>query len=69
MKKYDEIRTCKNKDCQKILHTGYKYDLCESCRNKRIEKRKEMGMGVLVVGAAIGLIAKTLTGGKINPKI
>lgn len=56
MKKSDEIRRCKNKDCQKILPKDYKHKLCESCRNKRIEKVKDIGKDALgVVGAVIGL--------------
>lgn len=54
MKKSDEIRRCKNKDCQKILPKDYKHKLCESCRNKRIEKVKDIGKCVLgVIGIAV----------------
>jgi len=47
MKKNDEIIICKNKDCQKILPKDYKHKLCESCRNKRIDKVKNFGKGAL----------------------
>ncbi len=53
MKKNDEIIICKNKDCQKILPKDYKHKLCESCRNKRIDKVKNFGKGALAVGGTL----------------
>lgn len=65
MKKSDEIRRCKNKDCQKILPKDYKHKLCESCRNKRIKKVKDIGKDALGVVGTLGLVV--ITKGKIGP--
>jgi len=35
-------RICKGKGCKKELPVGYKYEKCESCRNKFIESGKDI---------------------------
>lgn len=49
-------RICKGKGCKKELPIGYKYEKCESCRNKFIES----GFNVFkacgkVLGGVVGL--------------
>ena len=51
----NEKRICKGEGCKKELPVGYKYEKCESCRNKLFEDRKSLfkiGMSVLT---AVGL--------------
>lgn len=48
-------RICKKEGCKKELPVGYKYDKCESCRNKFIEGGKSIfKIGVSAV-AAVGV--------------
>lgn len=52
----NEKRICKGSGCNKELPTGYKYEKCESCRNKFIES----GFNVFkacakVLGGVVGL--------------
>ena len=69
MKGEPEIRLCKNKNCQKVLPTGYKHRYCEACRNKHAQTvknvLKRVGAGVATIGSVAVVI---ITGGKINPK-
>ena len=67
MRKAEEIRVCKNKECQKILPDGYKYKYCEACRNQQAQTVKKVLKGVGVGAGTVATIAITLaTGGKIN---
>lgn len=67
MKKNDEIKLCKNKDCQKVLPKDYKHKLCESCRNKRIDTAKDIVKGTLAVGGtALGVVVTVITKGKFD---
>ncbi|EFU73350.1 hypothetical protein [Enterococcus italicus] len=57
MKNKNKSRLCKNKQCLKTLPEIYKYRYCESCRNKRSDKLKNVGKGALTVSATIlGLV-------------
>lgn len=61
----EKIRVCANKNCQKVLPSGYKYRYCEACRNKQAEKvKKGIGIGAVVGGAVVALVTR----GKINFK-
>lgn len=62
----EKIRVCANKNCQKVLPSGYKYRYCEACRNKQAEKVKK-GIGAVVGGAATVVVA-LVTRRKINFK-
>ena len=57
MEKEPEVRICKNKDCQKVLPAGYKYDECEACRNKKADGVKRalsyIGSGILAIGGIL----------------
>ncbi len=58
-----EIKYCKNKDCNKPLPDGYKHKYCEACRNKRVERFKNIGKGV---GSVLGVAVLIISGGKIK---
>lgn len=61
----EKIRVCANKNCQKVLPSGYKYRYCEACRNKQAEKvKKGIGIGAVVGGVVVALVTR----GKINFK-
>ena len=50
------------KGCQRILPDGYKHSRCENCRNKNVQKIKDVtkvvgGVVVSVVGIAVAFIA------------
>ena len=48
----NEKQICKEEGCQKELPVGYKYEKCESCRNKIIEDRKNiLKIGVSAIAA------------------
>ena len=71
----EKIRVCANKNCQKVLPSGYKHRYCEACQNKQAEKVKGVikGVGAVVkgVGAVAGTVATVVAlvaRGKINPK-
>ena len=49
------------KKCKKPLPKGYKYDKCESCRNKEIQKLKNTGKKIGIIATpVIGLITAVL---------
>ena len=53
-----ENRKCKK--CKRALPEDYKYELCESCRNKRIDRIKtgsKVALGVLGTAAGVALVA------------
>ena len=62
----EEVRVCKNKDCQKVLPVGYKYKYCEACRNKRTQnvKKKVKGAATVAIGLALGVFAGSWKGTK-----
>lgn len=60
-----EQKICKNKNCQKVLPTGYKHRYCEACRNVHIENAKR---GAKAVGGTILSIGLLVIGGKNLPK-
>lgn len=62
----EKIRVCANKNCQKVLPSGYKHRYCEACQNKQAEKVKSAlkGIGAIVAVVAVRLVTR----GKINPK-
>lgn len=62
----EKIRVCANKNCQKVLPSGYKHRYCEACQNKQAEKVKGAlkGIGAIVAVVAVRLVTR----GKINPK-
>ena len=69
MSKELEVRVCKNKKCQKILPSGYKYEFCEACRNKRAETTKKVAKGTAAAVATAGSIALlVITGGTLRVK-
>lgn len=48
----NEKQICKEEGCKKELPVGYKYEKCESCRNKIIEDRKNiLKIGVSAMAA------------------
>lgn len=52
-------KICKNKKCMKPLPDGYKHKYCESCRNRYIQRGKNILKGIgsaacTVVVTAIG---------------
>lgn len=53
MNEQEEVRVCKNKECQKVLPAGYKYKYCEACRNKRAESAKRIVVGI--AGSALSI--------------
>lgn len=61
-----ESNTC-NK-CGRNLPTNYKYKQCESCRNKKIDSAKKVGIDTLKVLGAVGSIALTIFLGEKNKK-
>ena len=64
-----EQKRCKNKNCGKVLPEGYKYSLCEHCRNQRVDKTKNVLKGIGVgIGTVAGVAVTVLTLGKIKPK-
>lgn len=65
----EKISVCANKNCQKVLPSGYKHRYCEACRNKQAEKVKGAlkGIGAAAVGTVATVVA-LVTRGKINPK-
>lgn len=49
------------KKCKKPLPEGYKYDKCESCRNKEVQKLKNTGKKIgMIATPVIGLITAVL---------
>ncbi|MGT2665993.1 hypothetical protein ACVRYP_01530 [Streptococcus rifensis] len=61
-----ESNTCKK--CVRNLPTNYKYKNCESCRNKKIETAKQLGVGTLKVLGTVGTIAVTVFFGGKNKR-
>lgn len=61
-----KMRKCKNKKCSKLLPEGYKYKYCESCRGKKAETVKGLGVAL---GLLVGTVITIVTKGKINKKI
>lgn len=55
-----ENKMCKK--CHKPLPNGYKYNECEFCRSKPIQKIKNSVKAVFSVGAVAALIAVTIKG-------
>ena len=65
MNEDSEVRVCKNKKCQKVLPSGYKYKYCEACRNKRAHTTKNVLKGVGVGAAtAAGIAAAIISHGE-----
>lgn len=66
MKNKNEVRVCKNKRCQKLLPIGYKHKYCEACRNKQIQRMRDISKigGIALTGVAV----LVFTGGKTNFK-
>lgn len=60
------VRTCKRKDCQKILPHDYKHDYCESCRNKQAHTAKNVIKNVVITALGVSFIC--ITKGKFVPK-
>ena len=60
----NEKRICKGKGCKKELPVGYKYEKCESCRNKFLESGinivKTCGAAVVGVVGLFFIIKKYL---------
>lgn len=54
-----ETKFCKSKSCRKPLHNDYKYEKCEFCRAKKVEKLKEKGA---TLGATVGVVVSILGG-------
>ena len=53
-------KTCKGKNCNKLLKEVYKYSKCEACRNKNNGKIKTIVKGIAAAGVVvveIGLLA------------
>lgn len=64
----EKIRVCANKNCQKVLPSGYKHRYCEACRNKQAEKVKGALKGIGAAAGAVATVVALVTRGKINPK-
>lgn len=62
----EKIRVCANKNCQKVLPSGYKHRYCEACQNKQAEKVKGALKGIGAIAAVVAV--RLVTRGKINPK-
>lgn len=62
----EKIRVCANKNCQKVLPSGYKHRYCEACQNKQAEKVKDALKGIAAIVAVVAV--RLVTRGKINPK-
>lgn len=55
----DTNKICKNKKCMKPLPDGYKHKYCESCRNRYIQREKNILKGI---GSAACTVAVTVIG-------
>ena len=62
-----EKKFCKNKHCGKELPPGYKYNLCEACRNKRADKvRGALNVGKKGIGIAASAALFIVSKGRIK---
>ncbi len=66
MKNKSGKRVCKNKKCQKVLPSSYKYKYCEACRNKHTYTIRNVLEGIGTV--AVIVVASVITGKEINSK-
>ncbi len=58
-----EQKHCKG--CQRVLPNGYKYSRCENCRNKNVQKIKDVTKVVgSVVISVVGIAAALIANGK-----
>lgn len=69
MKKKSGKRVCKNKKCQKVLPSSYKYKYCEACRNKHTYTIRNVVKNAAAITGGIALVAASvITGKEINSK-
>ena len=56
----NEKRICKGEGCKKELPVGYKYEKCESCRNKLFEGGKNIFKfgGAVLAALAFVVVSK-----------
>ena len=66
MKNKSGKRVCKNKKCQKVLPSSYKYKYCEAWRNKHTYTIRNVLEGIGTV--AVIVVASVITGKEINSK-
>lgn len=64
----EKIRVCANKNCQKVLPSGYKHRYCEACRNKQAEKVKGALKGIGAAAGTVATVVALVIRGKSNPK-
>ena len=43
---FNSLNEMKCEKCGKVLPTGYKYSLCEHCRNEKADANKKAGIGI-----------------------
>lgn len=69
MKNKSGKRVCKNKKCQKVLPSSYKYKYCEACRNKHTYTIRNVVKNAAAITGGIALVAASvITGKEINSK-